>query len=474
MISKKLSSPVIVAALFLSSLLSIFILINLLFAYSLPLYILVAAVALVLSFIYPLAAIFAITFLTLVWSQNFTLSPLIINQVEYKFYLLDLLLVPLYFRTALDWLKYRNLKLKGLDQILLLFFAWVAIIFGASLAYWDGNFSTAFSSLKNYTFYPLIFFVVWYYFRDRQIFKTWLNFFVAGVITSLGFFAYGLINGHGLWTEITPLSTEGSRFLDFNHAFYLCLAFIIGLSYLIWRKDRLSKVFAWLLPLFFAGIIGSLMRHLWLALAAYLIWLIVSLGSARASLKTLVAKYLAAALLVLSLGLFIINLLPQSHFSQSLSEQQGYLSTRVLSLFDDGDTSIAWRGTLWQAVWSNFLDQPLLGQGLGQKVFIDMGDYKDYVELRNIHNSFLAILIQLGLVGFVLLIIFVLGQLIKIWRFPVTDSFSAMLRYAFGGIIIFCLIAFLFQPYLEANFFSLWWWIFLGLAHAYYEGTLSK
>ncbi|HRH22076.1 MAG TPA: O-antigen ligase family protein, partial [bacterium] len=229
----------------------------------------------------------------------------------------------------------------------------------------------------------------------------------------------------------------------------------------------------WLLPLFVAAILGSLMRHLWLALTIYLVWLLITLGSDRASLKKLVAKYLALVIVIFSLGIFVANLMPHSQLTQSLGDQRGYLATRLFSLFDDGDTSIAWRGTLWNNAWSNFLDTPLTGAGLGQKIFIDMGSYKDYVELRNIHNSFLAVLTQLGAVGLLLLLVFVLAQLIKIWTFKVRSNLDLIVRYSVSGIIIFCTIAFMFQPYLEANFFSIWWWLFLGLGHAYYESTLS-
>jgi len=371
-------------------------------------------------------------------------------------------------------MKYRQPKFKLLDYSLLLFFGWVAIIFWFSLAFWDASLQPAFSSLKNYVFYPALFFVVWYWFRDRQILKYWLGFFIAGACLSLGFFAYGLIVGQGLWTEITPLSTSGSRFLDFNHAFYLCLAFILGLSHLIWQKDRVSNLIIWLLPLFLIAVAGSLMRHLWLALGVYLLWLVVTLGTGRASLKILVTKYLAAGIMTLALVLFIFNLLPQSDLNQQVNQQQGYFVARLSSIFDDGDTSIAWRGTLWQVVWDNFLLNPLVGQGLGQRVFIDMGSYKDYVELRNVHNSFLAILTQVGLIGFLLFVIFTIGQLVKVWRYKAKDNLSQMVRYSLSGVIIFCSVAFLFQPYLEANFFSIWWWIILGLGHAYYEGAFSK
>lgn len=471
--NQKITSPVMVSAGFLSALLSLFVLINLVWGYQLALYILVAVCALGLSFIYPIAGLLAVTFLTLVWSQHFTLSPLIINQTEYKIYLIDWFLVAIYFRTALDWLRQAKPHWNWADRLLVVFFAWVALVFALSIAFWDASLASAVSSLKNYTFYPILFFVAWYYGRERATVRAWLEFLIAGALASVLFFVYGLVAGQGLWTEITPLSTEGARFLDFNHAFYLCLATIVGLAYIIRQRDALARQLAWLLPLFVAGIVGSLMRHLWLALVVYLVWFLISLGNDRASFKKLIAKYTAVVVMIVTVVAMIWAIAPQSQLAQKINDQQGYLATRVLSLFDDGDTSIAWRSTLWQTAVSNLAERPWMGLGLGQKVFIDMGSYKDYVELRNIHNSFLAILTQLGVLGIALLALFVLHWFYRVWMTKSNNSLALVIRYSTLGVVIFCLVAFLFQPYLEANFFSVWWWIFLGLGRAYYEGSLS-
>lgn len=469
----KISTAVAVSTGFLTLLTSLLVLVNLSGAYSLALYMLVALAAFGLSLIYPVAGLLSLSLLTLIWSQHFTLSSLIINQAEYKIYLIDWFLLAIYARTALEWLKARRPVWKIEDWVLLVFFAWVALVFVWSMGLWDANLAPAVSSLKNYTFYPLLFFVAWYYGRQPGMIKQWLAVLMLGGMVSVGFLIYGLINGQGLWTEVTPLSTEGSRFLDFNHAFYLCLAFICGLAYLVKQNDRWSRWLAWLLPLFVAGIIGSLMRHLWLGLAVYLVWLMVSLGNDRLSFKKLLAKYLAAGVMVVALLAMVTVLAPQSSLSGNLAEQGRYLSTRVVSLFDSGDTSIAWRNTLWRVALADLMERPWSGQGLGQKVFIDMGSYKEYVELRNIHNSFLAILTQLGFVGLCLLAVLVLIWLYRMWTCKATEAWRTTVRYSALGMIIFCVVTFLFQPYLEANFFSIWWWLALGWGRAYYEGSLS-
>jgi O-antigen ligase len=144
-----------------------------------------------------------------------------------------------------------------------------------------------------------------------------------------------------------------------------------------------------------------------------------------------------------------------------------------MSFFDSEDSSFAWRSSLWRGVWSELAVNPLFGLGLGQRIYLDMGSYKDYVELRNIHNSFLAITTQLGLVGIILLATLVLNLFIRVWRISLSDHYLQMKKLILLGVLVFCSVAFLFQPYLEANWFSIWWWLALGLSRSLYENSTS-
>jgi len=123
------------SALFLILIFSVYVISNLAIGFNLGFYCLVASAALILSFTSPRSALWSIIFLTLFFAKQFTLSGLIINQVEYKFYLIDIFLVAMYARVALDWLASGQRRLNRIEWVLILFFVWTAISFAFSVAF---------------------------------------------------------------------------------------------------------------------------------------------------------------------------------------------------------------------------------------------------------------------------------------------------------------------------------------------------
>ena len=328
------------------------------------------------------------------------------------------------------------------------------------------------SSLKNYGFYPLLYFATLYLINTKTKLKELAVTAGASVVLTIGFLIYGLAAGQGWGTEITPLTTEGSRLLDFDHAFYMSLAVIGAVAYILYGlKNKWRNFWILVIPVLAFGITASLMRHLWIAggfATLFFIWLVVKDRSAQ--LKRLLLVYTVSGA-IMTLAIFLVTgVLPNSALSQRFSEARNSLSARAFSL-SSSDTSVSWRSSVWQSVWRDYQEQPVLGLGFGQKVFIDMPDYLDYVELRNVHNSFLAVFMQMGILSFLVLMAF--GW--KLW--------SSLIREAKGGLrpwniamatmLLFCAVAFLFQPYLEANFFNVIFWVLTGVSRRLYEGFTS-
>ena len=452
-----------------------FLLLNFWLGFNLYVYLVVAIFGFLIPIAYPRAGLYSLTWLTLVFAKFFTLQSLIINQQEYKFYLVDILFGAILIGLLPRLLKGRvKMSFTWPDMTLLAFFLLTAVYFVLSVFSWEGSFALAFSSFKNYAFYPLFYFVVLYLLNDKEKIKTWLKFVVSGAVAIIGFIAYGLINGKGLWTDITPLSTAGSRILDFDHAFYLCLIFLFGLVYIVYKKGAATRWMYGLLPIFLVGIVGSLMRHLWIALAVAVVIIYLSLPKLKKVLcRQLIGSYAVILVMLMVLAVFLANVLPFSAFSRSYNDAIGQLSLRATSLTNPEDTSIAWRTAVWQSVWEKYKNNIVGGLGFGQKVFIDMGDYRDYIEVRNAHNSFLAIFVQMGLIGFFIFCLFGLGVFKKLLKYKPIRENGQVAKYSLIGIMVFCVAAFLFQPYLEANFFNISFWLALGLARATYEGTLS-
>jgi len=465
----------IMVAVALILLFSSFLLVNFFSGFNLFFYIFVAGAGFILPLIYPRAGIYAITWLILVFAKFFTLQSLLIGNLEYKFYLVDIIFVAVVVSLLLRLIKKQlKLSLKMSDLILLAWLFLTGLYFILSVTVWDGSFTLSFSSLKNYAFYPLFYFATYLLFDQAKYWREWLGFVLAGAVTIIGFIIYGLINGQGLWTEITPLTTAGARLLDFDHAFYLCLISIFGLVYLLFKKGVISRTFYILLPIFAVGIVGSLMRHLWVALAITLVFLYLAVGRAKRQIfRGVVARYVTASVVVGLLIILTINIFPWSVATGQIKQTTNEVLGRAVSLTDVSDTSFTWRGAVWQSVWEEQKNNIWRGLGFGQQVFIDMGDYLDYVEVRNIHNSWFAVFVQMGAGGLLLFLVFYFNLFKNLLFHRASNVQSSIARYSVMGIMVFCAVAFLFQPYLEANFFSIFFWLSLGLGRRVYAGIIS-
>lgn len=464
--------PESVSAIFIIAFVSLFILAGFAVGFSLPLYIVAMILGGAITFLYPRSGFYAIIFLTFIFERFFTLQSVFIGRTEYKIYPLDIIFGAVILGTLLQILiKKIKTNFKKNDLLLILFIGLAGIYFVLSVFALGNDFSLSFSSLKNYGFYSLFYFLILLLFDAKEHLMRFLKFAFAGAVGIIPFEIYGILTGHGLWSEFTPLSTEGVRTLAFTHAFYLSLSLIFVLAYVAFKKGRLSKLFLFLAPVWAVGIIGSMMRHLWLSILAAVVFLFFTLPKRNkiALGKLIFIKY-ALAIVFLAVLLFYLSfLLPYSSFNKGFSEISGVLSNRIHSIASTSDESIAWRNVVWNEAFEKYAQNPILGLGFGDKIFIEMGKYRDYVEVRNIHNSLLAVLFQMGLVGFAVFI-FLISRLFKnIYQKQFSDIDLNFIKFSTLGIFVFQLTAFLFQPYLEANLLGIFFWINLGFMRKLYE-----
>ncbi len=450
-----------------------FLALKLAFGFSLVLYLPLAICGLIMSIMVPAAGLTACLVLTIIFANYFSLQGIEIDKDLYKFYLPDILLmgsyIGLWARLAEGQIK---LRWRWPETLLTVFILLTFVYFIFSITVLNGEFAAAFSSFKNYAFYPLIYFAVYLSFTSKASLKQLAYFAFGGCLMVVYFIAYGIFAGKGLWTDITPLTTSGNRLLDFDHAFYLSLANIAGISYLVFgRQADWKKAWSWLLPIFLFGVVGSLMRHLWVAgLCSLLFMFALPLVRRRPDAKKVFANYLVSGAAVVMIILLLVNLFPDLSVSRKMSEVKDQTVERIFSLANSQDTSFTWRSSVWESAWWQYRNNLFSGIGFGRKVFVEMPDYLDYVEVRNVHNSFLAIAVQMGLISFAILAAFLLwqfaGAIKRLKDWPIVNV-------ALASMMLFCFIAFLFQPYLEANFFNIVFWVLLGLSRRTYEGLTS-
>lgn len=428
------------------------------------------------AFLYPRAGIMALIVNTVLFQRYFTQAPLIYHDTLIKLYPLDAILggTLLYLIVSLLVSRGRSLWSLRCDGWLLLFFGYVTVLlFAALFDRGPSDGAIAFSTWKNYVFYGSLYLVIREIFFGEYGRKILGKTFLLSVAAALVFLVIGIVRGEGLWTEFTPLSTSGMRILDFPHALYFSIAFLgILLLSVTSRKifARYQKFFTFVFPvLLLIGIVGSLMRHLWIALFfGVSMGFILLSSSAKARLLRSSATLLGIIAVIGIMGLALLTLAPQSRMAHQSLGALSSLAERVTSISDSGiDESVAWRYSVWQSAFGRLSESPLFGTGLGQNVPVELGDYHDFVVVRNIHNSWLALLVQTGLIGTMLFLLFLAGLVKELFRKRVHSDEEGGVRAAYGSILVFYSIVFLFQPYLESNILATFFWILLGLIGAF-------
>ncbi|MEI8097018.1 MAG: O-antigen ligase family protein [Candidatus Moraniibacteriota bacterium] len=420
------------------------------------------------SLLHPKAGLFALIFLTVLFERFFTLEAFQFGQDVIKLYPLDIVLLGMYGGVLVKILYTKmHFAPNKTNVFLSVFFVLAsAYLVGSFIGFGSQDMSVAFSTWKNYVFYGMLFFTLPFLLENESDVKKVVNYFLSAVIIGIIFLLIGIVRGEGLWTEFTPLSTGGVRLLAFPHAFYFSLAFLgtfVTAEY--WSRSKYRALIWFVLSIWMFGVLASLMRHMWIGMVVTLIFMWVFFLKERSQqlTKKMIAIAFSFGVFIFAFLFFISLTIPTStvgHISLSLTET---VTTRFTSIGNSADTSISWRSSTWQSAFSLLSQSPFLGLGFGVHIPVESGDYRDFVEIRNIHNSWLALLVQMGIFGFVLMSAFLFSLIIRLVRsYQSTPSLSA-LRIALLTIFVYQGIVFFAQPYLETNLTGIFFWLTLGL-----------
>jgi hypothetical protein len=454
-----------VSAIFIIIFWSIFILANFSFGFILPLYVFAALISIAIAFLYPRSGLFAITFLTIIFERFFTLAPLILGRDEYKIYPLDIIIIAMIFGIFLKILQKKiSVNWKNLDKVLVGFIILNAVYFIASFFIYGTDPYLAFSSFKNYSFYSLLFFIAFILLEKREDIGRLFNFFLSGVICIIGFIFFGAINGEGLWTEYTPLSTPGVRILAFTHGLYLSLALIPALIFIAYSKKSPKNFLLWLVLAWTIGIVGTMMRHLWVSLALSFMLIYFLLPKvAKSKFKNIIFKYIFLAFFLVMILVLAGLLAPNSALNLAETDISNAVWQRSASIANaSSDESFFWRELVWTGAYQEFKNDPISGIGTGKTVYVENADYHDYVEVRNIHNSYLSIMIQLGIIGIGIFLFFLYKNIKSLVLFSAKGD-NAFYKFSILGALFVYITALTFQPYLETNLLSIFFWMSLGI-----------
>ncbi|EKE19801.1 MAG: hypothetical protein ACD_8C00103G0006 [uncultured bacterium] len=467
---KKISTDFL-QAIFIVAFVGLFVLANYFVGFNLPLYVVAMLVGAMIAFARPRSGLFAIIFLTFVFERFFTLVPIVMGRSEYKIYPIDVIFGALLIGIAFQ-LVWGKLKIvwRKIDWAIFAFVCFSVLYFVIGFLMGSGDSSLAFSTVKNYAFYSLFYFATFILIDSKEKLKQLAKVVFVSAIAVVWFVAYGIALRHGLWSDFTPLSTDGIRTLAFTHGFYLSMSLIITLVYVAFKRDLFSKWLLVLMPIWAVGVLGSMMRHLWISLfVAVVAVLILFATKQREKLKKYVFAYGAMLVILAILAIYLGTMFPKSALYEKLSWASEMLGSRVTSIANtEGDESILWRSAVWKSAGKKYLESPVFGIGFGQKVSIEIGSYHDFVEIRNMHNSFLVLFIQMGIFGIALVLISLIKLGYSALKTKFQDETLQIAAFSALGILVLQIVAFMFQPYLEANLLGIFFWINLGILRMLY------
>lgn len=449
---------------------SIYLIASFFISFNIFIYFFSIGLASIFIFKKPKVGLYSIIILTFIFGFTFGLLPFEWNDDIYKIYPIDILTII----TSLSFLFYKlrnpqEVKIKigsklGILIFVFLLYCLFSTIYGVSRG---GEFSVAFSTLKNYAIYSIFFFLTINIIDNKKKLKELIYTFLAGGIILIPFIFLGLFQGSGLFIEFTPLSTEGTRLLAPHQGFYLCVAILFAFNLIAFKKKVFGKFTTLIILIELVGVVGSLTRHLWIALFACFILTFIFLPRNRKKNLLEIFAYqglfFIIIIIVYALGSFLftqeVKVFGLDYFNDA--------TARLQSLFNysaQQDSSVYYRILSWEKAFNEFSDSPIIGIGFGQKLSFDLLGWPIIIEVRELHNNFVGIILQMGILGFLTFLTFNIYFLIKSFAL-LKNSSQKYYPYILGSISCYFLyiISANFGTYFDTNIFNIFYWIFLGI-----------
>lgn len=438
---------------------------------SLVLYILLLSLATLVIIEYPKVGLYALIPLTMWFERFFTLQPLIIGERIIKLYPLDMFLiligVSLFLHFCMGNLQWTWHKL---DTAILFFGGAVTLSYIIALSQQIDP-ELAFGTYKNYFLYAILYVYTALLLKTKKDWKECMQWFMIGGFGILFFVLYGVVVGQGLWAEHTPLSTAGTRLIAGSHAFFLTIFAFFILAKQLWPTVVEKKQEAMILAgniLCVVGIVLSLVRHIWAALGVLLIvWLIILPKEKKHLIGKIGLRFTVAASV---LGLIFVwgSALITAEVPSSVTHMGYVLKDRlnIGNVVTLQDSSFQWRVAAWRAGLEAFVASPIFGTGLGKEIQGEIDIYIFTVAVRELHNNYFAILVQMGVVGIATLVYWFWIIFKSIWyrwrQTHLLDNFRKQLLFTWGSVLLYFIITFSISVYWDVNFFIIWWWIALA------------
>ncbi len=246
----------------------------------------------------------------------------------------------------------------------------------------------------------------------------------------------------------------------------LCACLTALWVFLVWQKPK--NISTWIIagiltPLFTLGIALTYTRSIWMAALAILVVLLLTMLNGKTRLMAVGGLVFSAVLAALIAGPNLVA------FKREYSAAETLESTRM-------------RGAFAYVSWKMFEDRPLIGYGFNQfqvynRPYLD--DRTTDIRLESIrgyvhHNSYLSLLVDLGLVGAILYGLASAAMLRSVWNAMRDRGSTAMAKSI--AVFSLCLIVShaIQMAFHEVSFSSIEYTLLmfaLGLSQAYRNQT---
>ncbi len=302
-------------------------------------------------------------------------------------------------------INYKNIDLKDFSNPLIFPFLFYLILCIPSLLYTDALGASLYQMFNLVAFVIIILLSVASIKRVKEL-KIYITIFLVGA----------LINGiylilEGILTQQRAFGFSGVMYVD-----YAGIAFIISLILFLLTKNFTKVVSGILVTTFSVAALFNQTRGIWLVMMITASLLIIYLIIKASSLQ--ISKKFLTTILIFSFLIFGVGVLTIQTFNPNVFERsEEFTKTNKELLTQEGQvtSSLVSRFFIWYTAGNAFLENPWVGVGMYAFPYVsqkynELPDFlfELYVERLTPHSTYLAVLTETGILGFVGFLIFIL------------------------------------------------------------------
>jgi O-antigen ligase len=291
-----------------------------------------------------------------------------------------------------------NFRKPGLFHLIFLIF----VLWNGLSVFWSANPKRSFSHTFTWIQLLLLSFILWDLFRTKKDLLAGLQVYVLGAYVAVGSAILNFFSGKQFYTHYDRYSAGDTN----PDGFGFILALGIPLAWYLAStldENKLSRLLKFVNYFYIpAALFGLALSGTRTALAASILGVLYGLVSLS---RLRITTRIAIVFLLISVSLI---LLPNV---QSLKSFQRF--NTISAEITQGDLNS--RTEIWQEGLDSFNEHPILG--VGSNMYRSINSFGKVA-----HNSFISVLVELGLVGLVLFGIILAITFVQAWELPKWDS----------------------------------------------------